>query len=901
MVSVPARPASLLLLVVSGVILGPGRIAAQLEAPSTGGLVALQEALRPLGHNERLLVIGAHPDDEDTELLALAVRRFGAEAAYLALNRGEGGQNLIGPELGEALGLIRTEELLAARRIDGARQFFTRAYDFGYSKTLADTWSQWPRDSILKDVVRIIRRFRPQVVVSIFSGTPRDGHGQHQAAGWAAHEAFRVAGDSTVFPELWAEEGLRPWRPVKLYQSARFSPQRATLRIAGGDLDPIVGQSYHQIAMRSRSQHRSQDMGRLQRMGPSEVRLELEEDRSGRPAGPDGLFAGVDTTLGALVAASPVGGDSLADVLTRYGSRVAAARLMPLPGSLEALADTLERAWGDLVTVLDRVALGAGAAPGGELEVSPALHDQGVHLADAIRIATGVMFDIVTDRSSATPGDTMRVTLLGWNTSHRPVDLTMWPRQRVGLVEGNPHPSGGGTVPPGEVDSITVAVGVDRSVVDPYFLQLPRSGAMYQWSVPEGLSGRGIFSVFGLPFEPAPVRGSVTISLANGSLTYLREAAFRKRDQANGEVRRRVQVLPGLDVSLAPRNTVMAVGGEPRSFTVTLVNRKRAAIAGRVRLELPSGWPIVQPQQFRLDPGATGSYGFAVPVPPDLSAGQFRIAAVAETTDGASYRLGAVRVDYPHIHPRTFTRPAISGVHLAQLALPRLASIGYIRGAADKVPEVLWDLGLPVKIIDPSTMAGGDLSGFDAIIVGSRAYEIDAGLVRHNERLMDYARRGGLVLVQYQQYQFFDGGFAPFPLSVGGRPPVAGGVTSAGSRPGFNTHDRVADETVPVHILDPGDRVVRQPNVLTEADWDGWIQERGLYFARTWDKSYRSVLEMHDPGEGPLEGSLLVAPVGKGTYVYTGISFFRELPAGVPGAYRLFMNLLALAQSKEVS
>ena len=232
-----------------------------------------------LGHYRRVLVIGAHPDDEDTELLTVLVRGMGAEAAYLSLNRGEGGQNLIGPELGEALGLIRTEELLAARRLDGARQYFTRAYDFGFSKTLDETWAQWPRDTILKDVVRIVRRFRPQVLVSIFRGNPRDGHGQHQAAGWVTREAFEVAGDSTRFPELLREEGLQPWTPLKLYRSARFDTAATTLVLDGGALDPAVGKSYHQIAMAGRSLHRSQDMGQLQTIGPSPVRLALLQER----------------------------------------------------------------------------------------------------------------------------------------------------------------------------------------------------------------------------------------------------------------------------------------------------------------------------------------------------------------------------------------------------------------------------------------------------------------------------------------------------------------------------------------------------------------------------------------------------------------------------------------------
>ncbi len=249
-------------------------------------------------------MIGAHPDDEDTELLTLLTRGQGAEAAYLSLNRGEGGQNLIGPELGQALGMLRTEELLAARRLDGAGQYFTRAYDFGFSKTLDDTWAHWPRDTVLKDVVRIVRRFRPQIIVSIFSGTPRDGHGQHQAAGWAAQEAFRVAGDSSVFPELGTEEGLAAWTPLKFYRSARFDSAATTLTLDGAALDSAVGKTFHQIAMAGRSLHRSQDMGQLQTIGPSLVRLSLVTDRTGR--GAFGLWAGVDTSLSGI--RSPNGG-----------------------------------------------------------------------------------------------------------------------------------------------------------------------------------------------------------------------------------------------------------------------------------------------------------------------------------------------------------------------------------------------------------------------------------------------------------------------------------------------------------------------------------------------------------------------------------------------------------------
>ena len=361
--------------------------AAQLSPPSTGGAVGLAHELRFLGHDERVLMIGAHPDDEDTELLTLLTRGMGAESAYLALNRGEGGQNLIGPELGEALGLLRTEELLGARRLDGAHQYFTRAYDFGFSKTLEDTWQHWPRDSVLKDVVRIIRKFRPQVVVSIFSGTPRDGHGQHQAAGWAAHEAFLIAGDSSRFPELQREEGLAPWTPLKLYRSARFDTSATTLTLDGGALDPAVGQTFHQIAMRGRSNHRSQDMGQLQRIGPSPVRVSLWEDRSGGRG--SGLFGGIDTTLAHWAA----GAGHPAAALDRFAALVDSLRARrndPTDARFRGLADSAAAA---LLAARDTA--------------DPVWVDQWHHLGEVRVMASGVLFDGVAGDSVVAPGGTL--------------------------------------------------------------------------------------------------------------------------------------------------------------------------------------------------------------------------------------------------------------------------------------------------------------------------------------------------------------------------------------------------------------------------------------------------------------------------------------------------------------
>jgi LmbE family N-acetylglucosaminyl deacetylase len=880
--------------------------------------VALDQELRMLGHYKRVLMIGAHPDDEDTELLTILVRGMGAEAAYLSLNRGEGGQNLIGPELGEALGLIRTEELLAARRLDGARQYFTRAYDFGYSKTIDETWQHWPRDTILKDVVRIVRRFRPQIIVSIFSGTSRDGHGQHQAAGWSAQEVFRAAGDSTRFRELFREEGLLPWSPAKLYRSARFDSAATTLTLNGGVLDPAVGKSFHQIAMAGRSLHRSQDMGQLQRIGPSKVRLALVEDRTGGAADPAaGLFSGIDTSMTAIPLGErrSAGSGTLirpgnpAPGLVRYMARidsVVAAR-----GSMSRQRALLARAAADLeraVSEPPRTSSGGGGiyyTRGIELE------DQLAHLNAAAWHLGRVVFDATLDDDRVIVGQKLRWTLSTWNASEDPrlADMRAAECVPLGECQGPEPDSMPLTVQPGQVGTASAEYDVlDQPPSTPYFLALPRDGDIYRW--PELQQDRLSLTSgppFGEPFEPPTFLGSVEVSAGETDslgASRLAEAVFRFNDQARGEVRRPVTVVPRVDVKLDPATEVWPTNSLiPHRFTVTLIHGARDSTSGTVRLQLPRGWPAVPPQRFRFGrEDERESFVFDVKPPRPLVSDSGEIRAVAEDAAGTTYDVGVYTVDYPHIRPRSYTRPATASLRVSHLVLPRLTRVGYIRGAADRVSEALASVGVPVTLLTGAALERGRLDRYDAIVVGPRAYETDSALVENNRRLLDYARRGGLVIVQYQQHQFFNGRFAPYPLTVGGQPlrlvdsgPARTGSATVRAAPPVS-HDRVTDENAPVKLVRPDHPAVRIPNRLSAADWSGWVQERGLYFARTWDKRYQTILETHDPGEAPLLGGLLVAPVGKGTYVYTGLSFFRQLPAGVPGAFRLFANLLALGR-----
>ncbi len=817
-------------------------------------------------------MIGAHPDDEDTELLTVLVRSMGAEAAYLSLNRGEGGQNLIGPELGETLGLLRSEELLAARRLDGARPFFTRGYDFGYSKSLEETWGHWPRDSILKDVVRVVRRFRPQILVSVFSGTPRDGHGQHQAAGWSAREALDAAGDSTRFPEL-AGEGLVPWSPRKLYQSTRFDTLATTLVLDGGVLDPAVGRSYHQIAMAGRSLHRSQDMGMLQRIGPSKVRLRLVEDRTG--AGGGGLWDGIDTTLGGMAAAAGSGSGQRA-AWDSVAATVAAARARPEPA---ALADALDR--------FARALAGGGSGPVGVGRPSPEQWDQVTRLERALRLASNVLCDAIADDDRIVPGQVVVVTATCWNPGDRPVAIPLVVVRSSASRSRLMQSAAGATVPPGSVTSWTLELETPYAAAPtrPYFLARPRDGDLYVW--PEGTP-----ALYGTPF------GEPVLMAEFGNLVEPREVGFRYRDQALGERRRPVTVVPRIDVKLDPDTLVWAAAPvASKRFSVTLRHGARDTTTGHVRLDLPAGWRRVTPRPFRLEREDEEFVAeFNVRPPATLEPGTVEVRAVATDTLGREYDAGVFTVDYPHVRPRSYVAPAVAVVRVAPLAVPKLARVGYVRGAADRVPEALRSVGLPIELLDQRALERGDLTRYDAIVVGPRAYETEPVLGRQNGRVLEYVRKGGLLIVQYQQHDFFSGGYAPYPLTVGGRPLVLDDTGRSGTaRPRAPvSHDRVTDERAPVTAAGRGHTALRAPNTIGASDWAGWVQERGLYFARTWDRAYVPVVETHDPGEAPLEGGLLVARAGKGTYVYTGLSFFRQLPAGVPGAYRLFANLLAL-------
>jgi hypothetical protein len=470
-----------------------------------------------------------------------------------------------------------------------------------------------------------------------------------------------------------------------------------------------------------------------------------------------------------------------------------------------------------------------------------------------------------------TPGERLQIEVNVWNAGDSTVRVDTvtvaappgWSLERLEF--------GAPTVGPGSLQTrrFALSVGRDAERTQPYFLRRPlvNRGGLYDWSAatPE---------VRGLPFEPPPVIARVRLTIGGEPVTLTREVVYRYRDQAIGEIRRPIFVTRDLDVAIAPDELLWPVDvaeREPRRFSVTVTNRSRGAAPASLRVNVPPGWPPVPAESLsftREDESKSVVVSVAPPTAEALKPGTYDVRA------GSG---GLEIIDYPHIRPRALSRPSTAQIRAARVSLPGLTRVGYVRGASDRVPEALLAVGLPLELIGPDSLARGDLSRYDAIVIGSRAYETEPALVANNGRLLEYGRNGGLIIVQYQQYPFVDGGFAPYPLTIG--------------RP----HDRVTDENAPVTLLDPAHPVFHYPNAIGADDWRGWVQERGLYFARTWDTTYVPVLETHDPTPlSELQGGLLIAPLGRGTYVYSGLSFFRQLPAGVPGAFRLFVNLLGL-------
>ncbi len=844
------------------------------------GAAALGEAVEGLGVSARVLVIGAHPDDEDTQLITYLAKGRHIETAYLSLTRGDGGQNLIGNELGPLLGMIRTEELLAARRIDGGRQYFTRAYDFGFSKTAAETFKHWPRDSILRDMLSVIRAYRPQVIISIWSGTPRDGHGHHQVSGILSRVAFDAAADTVRFPRR-TTNGMGAWQPLVFYRSARRfrgggGPVANAVPLDVGGYDVLEGRTYAAIAAESRSQHRSQGQGNMAPLGARTDHVQLEKAVPPADSGDaTTLFPGVDTSFARfdtlpLAPAARAAVDSLdlvnAEIQRHLDLAHPGAMVAPIAHYL-ALVQTAQAAAATCSVPDVPVPTCAGALG----DFATTMNEQARRAERALLLASGVQLLATAPRDLITLGDSAPVTITVLDRG--PAPITFYGRDD----NSAPQP-----VAAGAMAEQTYELAPTGDPTMAWWLKYPLQGDMFRLRAPGDTSGSPIPQL--LEGADRVESSSVDVGLEIAGTRFATRVApivHRFADPASGEVDRPIAFVPPVSV-LLDRQVEYAPAGTPLD-RVERVHVRCDASAARhivVQLHLPRGLTADSATRvLTLAPGGDADLDFHVHG--TLAPGAHTLSATA-TAEGAAYDAGAVVVSYPHIRTRRFYRKAtleLEAVHVEYAAGMRIA---YVPGVGDNVEPMLRQLGLRVTTIAPADLPGADLSGYAAVVVGPRAFDASAVLRANNHVLLDYARNGGTLVEQYGQYGMARPGILPYPITL--------------SRPA----DRVTEEDAAVTILDAASPILNTPNRITQADFADWVQERSSYMPHTFDPHYHAIVSMHDTGEPPNRAGILVARVGRGTFVYATLTFFRQLPAGNPGAARLFMNILSATPAAAV-
>jgi LmbE family N-acetylglucosaminyl deacetylase len=845
------------------------------------GASGLALALRRLQTIASVLHTAAHPDDESTELLVYLARGQGARVAYLSLNRGEGGQNGIGPELWDGLGILRTEELLAARKLDGAEQYFTRAFDFGFTRSPEETLQKWNKEEILGDMVRVIRRMRPLVIVNGFSGTNRDGHGQHQVAGMLTPEAITAAADPARFPEQIQKEGLQPWKVLKVYGRVFGQAQGSVAAFDVGQFDPILGRSYAELAAEGRSKHRSQDFGMIQPRGSQARSFPRLSSTIEVPARETTLFTGIDTSIAGIAKFAGADGDKLTPSLNQIKDAAAKALaefraedpLRVAPHLADGLREV--RALRATINNLDPVS---------KATVEVMLGRKEWEFSDALVKAHGIIVDALSNTEIVTPGEWVEASVNIYFGDKK--SLTTPPNVRLAAPSD------------WVIESLLAAANEDQSV--PQFMRQREridAGARFRAKVPDGeMPSQPYWLVRertrdqydwdekmprNLPFAPPLVSAEIDLTLAGERVTLRQPVEFRFSDKTFGEIRRELKVAPALTLEVRPGLIVIPSGSAQRTreVSIEITHQARQPTNGTVRLEAPAGWKIeadTRPLAFTR-PGEKTSRLFRV-TPPATTLGNFELRAVAEA-NGKQYSSGYTAIAYPHIETHFVYRPARANAEIFDVKVAPGLTVGYIKGSGDDIPEALTQLGVSFKEISENELASGDLSGYHTIILGIRVYEVRDDVIANNKRLLDYVAGGGTLIVQYNKQEFGRGNFAPYPVKMEG-------------------NQRVTDEKAPVKMLVPDHPAFNFPNKITETDWQGWVQERGLYFLTDWDAKYTSLLSAPDDTGKELKGGQLIAQYGKGNYVFTGYAWFRQLPAGVPGAYRLFANLISLPKAK---
>jgi hypothetical protein len=867
-----------------------------------GGHIGLGLALRKLSVSGTFMQCPAHPDDETNALFAMFGLGMGLRAIDLQNNRGDGGQNEIGPELFRDMGVLRTSELLAAHRLDGAEQYFTRAIDYGYSFDPEEVIGKWGRKEIVGDYVRLFRTLRPDVVLTM-NIQGRGGDRAHEATTILVREGFRAAGDPAMYPEQM-KEGLRPWQGRKLYFSGGFGggrggPAPAAVKltpVSTAAYDPLLGRTYAEIGADARGMHKCQGTGGLGmlpgmaggrggRGGGGGYQL-MDSTISGQMAKDEtSLFDGVGTSLAAVAQfAGPKPPEALTAGLEAIVNDAKRARIAFEAGNDAGAAAPIEDGLAKLRAL--RARLGSlGLSDAARYEIDFRLQNKERDYEEAVLAAHYMTFDALADDGLVIAGQPVRLSIVAVNRGAVDVSVT-------GVAIAGLDTSGRCAPEPVKKDGVyscTVEAHIPKSAkpTTPYFHD-------DYWKNPSN-PAIDIFDPgvpFGVPFAPTPFRVTLHVKAGDVEVTKEVPVAFRYvKDIYFGDKRMELNVVPAFSVRVTPELAVIPVadGGAAakpveREIHVSVTNGTKGAAQASVALELPAGWkaaPASVPLGFAHEDESL-SARFQITAPAQVKAGEYMLRAVVTSAAAGDEKFanGYQEIEYPHVERRQVIKPAETALKVIDVKVAPNLNVGYIVGVGDQVPPAIEQLGAKVAFIDQDELAWGDLSKHDVIVTGVRAYERRADLRAYNRRLLDYVERGGTVIVQYNKMEFNQAEYGPYPAKVSG--------------------NRVCDETVPVKVLAPAHPVFNYPNKIGPATWAGWVQERGLYFLGEKDAKYTDLVSMTDsfkdnPGEKL--GSLVEGRYGKGRWIYLGLGLWRQLPAGTDGAYQLLANLISLPKS----
>ncbi len=812
----------------------------QAQQPKKPTASDIYESIEKLNFLGSVLYVAAHPDDENTRLISYMANDVKARTAYLSLTRGDGGQNLVGPELRELLGLIRTQELLAARRIDGGEQLFTRANDFGYSKHPDETLDIWNKSDVLADVVWAIRTFQPDIIINRFDHrSPGSTHGHHTSSAMLSVEAFDMAGDQSVYPDQLRFTDI--WQPKRQFFNTswwfygsqdKFNNADKTnlLSLEVGSYFPSMGLSNSEIAALSRSSHKSQGFGNTGTRGSETEYLELLKGEL--PNDKSNVFDGIDTSWNRVNGGKAIG-ILVEQIQKSYDFNNPSASLPQLMKAYKLIQNLEDQHW-KTVKLQD--------------------------LKTIISACAGLYLEVVAASSSATPGSTVTLELEAINRSNQKISMTSVALNDGTTIEKNSALDKNSS----KTFEASYKVSNSEDYSSPYWLMEKGTLGMYKVDDQKRI---------GTPETKHKTTARFDLIIDGEPISFSRDIVYKITDPVKGEVYKPFEIVPAASAKVAEK-VIIFESDQQRDVSI-LVTSGKDNLTGYVEIAHPMNWDVF-PKKQSIDiakRGETKELVFTIIPPKDQSEG---IITPMVHVDSKVYSNELVVIDYDHIPEQRVLLP--SETKIVRLDIKKKGeNIGYIEGAGDVVPESLKQIGYNVTIINPSTINTERLSQFDAIVVGIRAYNTIDDLKYKQDVLMDYVKNGGTMIVQYNtSRELLTENLAPYRMTL--------------------SRDRVTDENSEVRILAPDHDLMNYPNKITTKDFEGWTQERGLYFPDSWSKEFTPILSMNDKGESPKDGSLLVASYGKGTYIYTGLSFFREFPEGVSGAYRLFANMLSIGE-----